>query len=105
MFIGSLCAAICGIAMPFAMIIFGNATGDIVDYASEVNSENLTDTKRQELADRFMENMQMFAINMSAVGIACIALSYVANTLFSYTASRQVSKKRIITSFSTHVHG
>lgn len=107
MLIGFLFAVICGITMPLAMLIFGDTSGKIVDYVSKASDGNLTDIKRQELDDKLMEDMRMFAINMCSVGVACIAFSYISNTLFSYTASRQVSKRihHIILAFLSHLHG
>lgn len=89
--IGVLFSVLCGITMPLSMVYFGDAVRYVVDYTTKVSSGNLTDIEFQEAGDELSQHIKMFAISMSAVGVATILLTYLGNVLFSYSASRQVS--------------
>lgn len=77
--------------MPLAMLVFGQATGSIINYVSKVTTGNLTDIQKDEAASEVIDFIQLFAINMSLIGLASVVLSYIGNTMLSYSASRQVS--------------
>lgn len=81
--------------MPLAMIIFGDATGLIVDYVTTVSAKNITEAVRQTEDETIMLQITKFAITMSLIGAASIAATYISNTLLTYTASRQVSELQV----------
>lgn len=87
--------------MPVSMLVFGHATGDIIDYVSFVSNGNLTDIEKEEAANDVLDAISAFAINMSLVGLATVVLSYVGNTVFCYTSSKQVSEGNLLV--STHI--
>lgn len=72
------------------MVQFGDSTNYFVNYTATLNSGNLTAQEKQRIAQELMESVKQFAIDISTVGAVAIVLTYIGNTLLSYTASRQV---------------
>lgn len=98
---GALFAAACGVSQPFVVFLFGKITGNIVDYVTVVNTPNATETQIQEAADTLQNQTDEFAILLGVVGVALLLFTYVGNTLFSYSALRQVKIARFC-SFAWH---
>lgn len=93
--VGCLCAIACGVTSPLAMVQFGESTGAFATYAATVNRNNLTEAEMQKAGDDLMDSVKEFAIEISIVGVAAMLLTYVANTLLSHSASRQVSRAMV----------
>lgn len=92
---GTILATLCGAIQPFFLYFFGKITGDIVEYVAVVSTPNITDSELQQAIDTLQYETNIFAISLAAVGIAMLLSTYIGNTLFSYSALRQVGKSVI----------
>jgi hypothetical protein len=71
------------------MILFGDVTGVIVEYAAAINKTN--DLKENQLIEETLyDGIRDFAIYSSVLGIVMIITTYLAGVFFSYSALRQV---------------
>ncbi|XP_018573284.1 multidrug resistance protein 1-like isoform X2 [Anoplophora glabripennis] len=91
--IAAVCAIVCGIAQPYMLIIFGDITGSIVSYVSQLN-ETLTDEEKYVLDEALWVDVKTFAINATVIAVVTIICTYVSAVLFSYSAINQIFKMR-----------
>ncbi|KAG5894746.1 ATP-dependent translocase ABCB1, partial [Gonioctena quinquepunctata] len=89
----SLCAIVCGVIQPFMMILFGEVTGSIVIYAASTY-ENVTEEKKLILDEKLMEDVQLFAIYATVIGLVTIVTTYLSVILYSYSSVRQIFQMR-----------
>lgn len=68
----------------------GIIIGHIIDYSTIVLS-NATDAGKENAAAILTENAKYFAINTTSLGVSKLILTYLGNTLFCYSAARQVT--------------
>jgi hypothetical protein len=87
--LGTICAVVCGIIQPYLMILFGNITGVIVEYAATINKTN-GPNETQLIEETLYDGVRDFAIYVSISGIVTIITTYLAGVFFSYSALRQV---------------
>lgn len=87
---GSVLSIICGVSQPLVVYFFGKITGDIVDYAIVAYTPNITESELQQAADELQVETNSFAISLGAVGLGLLLFTYFGNTLFTYSALRQV---------------
>lgn len=93
-FIGFICAVLCGFGFPLMMYLFGVISGHIVNYSSII-STNITQHEKEEAMDMFMQQGREFIIYVALLGILELCLTYIGNTLFCISAARQVSRINI----------
>ncbi|XP_068902279.1 ATP-dependent translocase ABCB1-like [Tenebrio molitor] len=87
--LGTICAVVCGIIQPYFMILFGDVTGVIVEYAAAINKTN--DLKENQLIEETLyDGIRDFAIYSSVLGIVMIITTYLAGVIFNYSALRQI---------------
>lgn len=89
-FIGTICAVLCGFGFPLMMYLFGVISGHIVNYASII-STNITQKEKEEAMDAFMQQGRDFMVYIGLLGVFELCLTYIGNTLFCISAARQVS--------------
>ncbi|XP_063931284.1 ATP-dependent translocase ABCB1-like isoform X2 [Zophobas morio] len=87
--LGTICAVICGCIQPYVMILFGDVTGVIVDYAESL-TKNLTDNETIIAEENLYDGIRHFAIFASVLGIIMIITTYLAGVLFTYSALKQI---------------
>ncbi|CAH1380444.1 unnamed protein product [Tenebrio molitor] len=87
--LGTICAVVCGIIQPYLMILFGNITGVIVEYAATINKTN-GPNETQLIEETLYDGVRDFAIYVSISGIVTIITTYLAGVFFSYSALRQI---------------
>lgn len=87
--IAAACAIICGIGQPYMLIIFGDVTGSIISYASQLN-DTLTEEQKHVLDEVLWVDVKSFAINTVIISVVTIICTYVSTVLFSYSAINQV---------------
>jgi hypothetical protein len=87
--LGTICAVVCGIIQPYVMILFGDVTGVIVEYAAAINKTN-NPNETQLIEEILYDGIRHFAIYSSVLGIVTIITTYLAGVFFSYSALRQV---------------
>jgi hypothetical protein len=87
--LGTICAVVCGVIQPYVMILFGDVTGVIVEYAAAINKTE-DPNKTQLVEERLYDGIRDFAIYASISGIVMIITTYLAGVFFSYSALRQV---------------
>ncbi|RZC36876.1 ABC tran domain containing protein, partial [Asbolus verrucosus] len=87
--LGTICAVVCGVIQPYIMILFGDVTGVVVDYASKLNT-SLTENQTQIIEDELYSGVRKFAILVSILGIVMIVTTYLAGVFFSSSALRQI---------------
>ncbi|GJQ81868.1 hypothetical protein Trydic_g9894 [Trypoxylus dichotomus] len=95
--IGVICSLIAGVGLPLVMIFFGDITGGIVNFATQlynINSTNATATA--EIEDALMDVIMSFVINCSSVGVGVFLLTYASVSLFSITCTNQISRIRAL---------
>jgi hypothetical protein len=80
---------VCGIIQPYFMLLFGDVTGIIVEYAAAINKTN-DPNETQLIEETLYDGIRDFAIYSSVVGIVTIITTYLAGVFFSYSAVRQV---------------
>jgi hypothetical protein len=80
---------VCGIIQPYFMILFGDVTGVIVEYAAAINKTN-DPNETQLIEETLYDGIRDFAIYSSVLGIVMIITTYLAGVFFSYSALRQV---------------
>ncbi|CAH1967884.1 unnamed protein product [Acanthoscelides obtectus] len=88
-----LCATLCGAINPIVMILFGEVTGAIVDYA-ETFDESLPEQEKARLNDTLWRETQRFAIISAVVGFIMVVATYVYTVLFGYSSTNQILKMR-----------
>jgi hypothetical protein len=71
------------------MILFGDVTGVIVEYAAAINKTN-DPYENQLIEETLYDGIRDFAIYSSVLGIVMIITTYLAGIFFSYSALRQV---------------
>jgi hypothetical protein len=71
------------------MILFGDVTGVIVEYAAAINKTN-NPNETQLIEKTLYDGIRDFAIYSSILGIVMIIATYLAGIFFSYSALRQV---------------
>jgi ATP-binding cassette subfamily B (MDR/TAP) protein 1 len=71
------------------MILFGDVTGVIVEYAAAINKTE-DPNKTQLVEERLYDGIRDFAIYASISGIVMIITTYLAGVFFSYSALRQI---------------
>lgn len=72
------------------MILFGDVTGVIVEYAQKSFNDSLSEEEVQIIEDDLFAGIRRFAILVSVLGIIMIVATYLAGVFFSYSALRQV---------------
>ncbi|XP_068901227.1 ATP-dependent translocase ABCB1-like isoform X2 [Tenebrio molitor] len=87
--LGTICAVVCGVIQPYVMILFGDVTGVIVEYAAAINKTE-DPNKTQLVEERLYDGIRDFAIYASISGIVMIITTYLAGVFFSYSALRQI---------------
>ncbi|XP_044268848.1 ATP-dependent translocase ABCB1-like isoform X3 [Tribolium madens] len=87
--LGTLCAVICGCIQPYVMIIFGDVTEVIIQYAETLKKNNSEINETQAVDDLF-KGVTNFAIYSSCSGIVMIITTYLAGILFTSSALRQI---------------
>jgi hypothetical protein len=87
--LGAICAVVCGIIQPYFMILFGDVTGVIVEYAAAINKTN-DPNETHHIEETLYDGIRDFAIYSSVLGIVTIITTYLAGVFFSYSALRQV---------------
>lgn len=83
--IATLCAGITAACQPINMLVFGKLTGDIINFASRITSE-----------DEFMHNIKNFVLYNCLIGITMLIFSYIGTYLFNFTGLRQSLKLRTL---------
>lgn len=73
------------------MYIFAKMCDEIITYYAVVALSNATEAEKQQATAQITEQTKYFAIQGTTVGILELILSYLGNTLFCYSAARQVS--------------
>nr|CAD1918043.1 ABCB transporter [Chrysochus auratus] len=91
--VASICACICGGSQPYMMIIFGEITGNIVEYAKLV-SNSTNETYIRDRNEILIDQATDFAIKVIIIGIITITTSYISSLLFNFSAIRQIFKMR-----------
>lgn len=61
-----------------------------MDFVSIVSTPNITESEHEQAVDTLQHATNNFAIFLTATGVAMLLSTYVGNTLFSYSALRQV---------------
>ncbi|KAL1517850.1 hypothetical protein ABEB36_001558, partial [Hypothenemus hampei] len=84
---------LCGILQPYLMILFGDVSGVILDYATAI-SQNLTDEERAEARDTLYSGTQYFAIMTSVCSLIIIVSTYIAVVFLTKSSLRQTFKMR-----------
>jgi methanogenic corrinoid protein MtbC1 len=87
--LGTICSVVCGVIQPFVMILFGDVTGVIVEYAAAINKTDDPNETRL-IEETLNDGIRDFAIYSSVLGIVMIITTYLAGVFFSYSALRQV---------------
>ncbi|XP_068902276.1 multidrug resistance protein 2-like [Tenebrio molitor] len=87
--LGTICSVVCGVIQPYVMILFGDVTGVIVEYAAAVNKTN-DPNEIQLIEDTLYDGIRVFAIYSCTLGIVTIIATYLAGVFFSYSALRQI---------------
>ncbi|XP_967244.3 ATP-dependent translocase ABCB1 isoform X2 [Tribolium castaneum] len=87
--LGTLCAVICGCIQPYVMILFGDVTEVIIQFAETLKSNN-SEINRTQAVDDLFRGVTDFAIYSSSSGIVMIITTYLAGILFSSSALRQI---------------
>lgn len=80
--------------MPLNLLIFGEVTKEIIEFATTILDSTLTPTQRDEASDKLIDVLKSFAIYNSIVGTTMLVLSYFSTMIFNYTAVRQVGTVR-----------
>lgn len=73
------------------LLLFGDVTGAIVEYAVHLNNETLNDTQWDRLNDKLYSEVERFSIYTCIIGFMTILTTYLAGISFTYSATRQVS--------------
>lgn len=76
--------------MPLNLLIFGDVTKEIIDFATTILDSALTQAQKDEASDKLIDVLKSFAIYNSMVGTTMLVLSYFSTMIFNYTAVRQV---------------
>lgn len=76
--------------MPLNLLIFGDVTKEIIDFATTILDSTLNQTQRDAASDKLLEVLKSFAIYNSMVGTTMLVLSYFSTVIFNYTAVKQV---------------
>jgi ATP-binding cassette subfamily B (MDR/TAP) protein 1 len=87
--LGTICSVVCGVIQPFVMILFGDVTGVIVEYAAAINKTDDPNETRL-IEETLNDGIRDFAIYSSVLGIVMIITTYLAGVFFSYSALRQI---------------
>ncbi|CAG9824229.1 unnamed protein product [Phaedon cochleariae] len=93
--LASACTILCGSLQPYMMLIFGDMTGSIVDYATALNG-TMTVEERNNLADSLIADVKIFAIISCIIGVVTIVATYISVVLYSFTSNRQIFKMRSV---------
>ncbi|VEN57177.1 unnamed protein product, partial [Callosobruchus maculatus] len=91
--IACLCATLSGAINPIVMILFGEVTGAIVNYA-ETFDESLPEQEKAKLKNDLWQETQRFAVISAVVGLVMVATTYVYTVLFGYSSTNQILKMR-----------
>ncbi|VEN57179.1 unnamed protein product, partial [Callosobruchus maculatus] len=75
------------------MILFGEVTGAIVNYA-ETFDESLPEQEKAKLKNDLWQETQRFAVISAVVGLVMVATTYVYTVLFGYSSTNQILKMR-----------
>lgn len=77
------------VMQPLNMVIFGDLTTNIIKYAYTLATSTDPD-ELQQASDTFFDDIKLFAIYNSLIGLGTFVTTYVSTVLFNYTALRQV---------------
>ncbi|XP_049818455.1 ATP-dependent translocase ABCB1-like isoform X2 [Aethina tumida] len=91
---GVVCSVICGAGQPYMLLLFGDVTGAIVEYAVHLNNETLNDTQWDRLNDKLYSEVERFSIYTCIIGFLTILTTYLAGISFTYSATRQIFRIR-----------
>ncbi|KAL1517854.1 hypothetical protein ABEB36_001562 [Hypothenemus hampei] len=91
--IGMVGSILCGILQPYLMILFGDVSGVILDYATAI-SQNLTDVERAEAKETLYNGTKYFAIMTGVCCLVIIASTYFAMVFLTQSSLRQAFKMR-----------
>ncbi|XP_049957820.1 ATP-dependent translocase ABCB1-like [Schistocerca serialis cubense] len=98
MFVGLVGAVGSGVCQPLNVLFFGDLTGIMVDFGSELGPAITTITSGNfsyaELTQRFLDGVHTFAVNNSIIGGATLLCTYVAVACFNYIAYTQIHRIR-----------
>lgn len=83
----------CGFLFPAMTYVFAIIAGHIIDYATAMSS-NATDLEKHQAMDTFLEQGKYSMIYVTLLGISILSLTYIGNTLFCLSATRQVGNIR-----------
>lgn len=72
------------------MILFGDITGDLVNYVYDQQNDNLTQEDKDMLSDKLYSSVENFAIQTCSIGVVTIITTYISTVLFSFSAVKQV---------------
>ncbi|XP_060520770.1 ATP-dependent translocase ABCB1-like isoform X2 [Cylas formicarius] len=91
--IGTLGSVVCGILQPYMMILFGDASGIMVNYFTSIEF-NATDANRERAVEYLYDGILDFSIRTCAAALAIIVATYITGVAFSYSSLRQTFKMR-----------
>nr|CAD7571681.1 unnamed protein product [Timema californicum] len=105
LFIGTLAGMGMGLATPANMLLFGDLTGAMIDFGSEIissmrqsqsvyseafnSTENITDINAI-----FLSAIKTFAIGNAAIGAATFIFGYISIAIFNYVVQKQIYRIR-----------
>nr|CAD7406898.1 unnamed protein product [Timema cristinae] len=105
LFIGTLAGMGMGLATPANMLLFGDLTGAMIDFGSEIinsmrqsqsvyseafnSTENITD-----INSIFLSAIKTFAIGNAAIGAATFIFGYISIAIFNYVVQKQIYRIR-----------
>ncbi|CAH0548000.1 unnamed protein product [Brassicogethes aeneus] len=91
---GIICSIISGAGQPYMLILFGDVTGAVVTYATNLYNESLTTSDWEGLNDILYSEVQRFAVINALIGLVTVVTTYLAGISFAYSATRQVFRIR-----------
>nr|CAD7429698.1 unnamed protein product [Timema monikensis] len=109
LFIGTLAGMGMGLATPANMLLFGDLTGAMIDFGSEIvnsmrqsqsvyseafnSTENITDINAV-----FLSAIKTFAIGNAAIGAATFIFGYISIAIFNYVVQKQLANVLVVLS-------
>ncbi|XP_022916896.1 ATP-dependent translocase ABCB1-like isoform X2 [Onthophagus taurus] len=92
--IAIICSLIAGVGTPVMMILFGDVTGDIILYATQLYDESLSDQAILDAKDGLKSAVLYMLIASCILGAATVSLTYISTLLFSWACTNQIAKIR-----------
>eukprot|EP00057_Strongylocentrotus_purpuratus_P020940 XP_011675414.1 PREDICTED: multidrug resistance protein 1-like [Strongylocentrotus purpuratus] len=94
MLIGSLAAIVHGCAWPVLNIVFGELIDSFTDFAKNDTNATTSPTASSNPTQDFDDQMQLYAVIFSLIGVATVCFAYLQNSLWTLACERQIYKIR-----------